>query len=90
MVSTSDVELGVDVRLVVEDSSSSSSSSTLLVEVILLVSLDVDSLEVKLLLVMGGLLLLSVDSKVVVLGSELILRGDIELLLDGWEHPPLL
>lgn len=56
----------------------------------MIVSLDAGTLEVRLLLVMGEVLLLSVDSKVVVPEKELMLLGDIELLLDGWEQPPLL
>lgn len=82
------VELsGVDVALVVEDSSSSSSS--LLVDVALLLSLDVEPVEVKLLLVIGGVLVLPVDSRVVVPDNELILLVDsaTELLLDGSEQP---
>lgn len=58
-------------------------------DVALLLSLDVDSEKVKLVLVIGGVLLLSVDSEVVVPDKELILLGDVatELLLDGWEQP---
>lgn len=58
-------------------------------DVALLLSLEVDSEKVKLVLVIGGVLLLSVDSEVVVPDKELILLGDVatELLLDGWEQP---
>lgn len=57
------------------------SSSSLVVDVALPLSLDVDPMGVKLLLVTGGVLLLSLDSKVVVSANE--------LLLDGWEQPLL-
>lgn len=73
------VEVGS--KLVEDSSSSSSSSSSLVVDVALLLSLDVEPMGVKLLLVIGGVLLLSLDSKVVVSANE--------VLLDGWEQPLL-
>lgn len=58
-------------------------------DVALLLSLDVDSEKVKLVLVIRGVVLLSVDSEVAVPDKELILLGDVatELLLDGWVQP---
>lgn len=58
-------------------------------DVELLLSLDVDSEKVKLVLVIGGVPLLSVDWEVVVPDKELKLLGDAatELLLEGWEQP---